>query len=52
MKVKRILSVILIMVILSTIFVFPASASTLAGGTCGDNLTWILDDTGTLTISG
>jgi len=26
--------------------------SVIAYGTCGDNLTWVLDDTGTLTISG
>jgi len=29
-----------------------ASAATVADGTCGENLTWTLDDTGTLTISG
>ena len=29
-----------------------ANAATVASGTCGDNVTWILDDTGTLTISG
>lgn len=27
-------------------------ASTVESGTCGDNLTWTLDDAGTLTISG
>ena len=27
-------------------------AEIIAGGTCGDNLTWTLDDAGTLTISG
>lgn len=29
-----------------------AQAATTASGTCGTNLTWTLDDTGTLTISG
>lgn len=28
------------------------SAETVASGTCGDNLDWVLDDRGTLTISG
>ena len=33
--------------------VVPAlAAGTVASGTCGDNLTWTLDDAGTLTISG
>lgn len=30
----------------------PVLADTVASGTCGENLTWILDDGGTLTISG
>ena len=30
----------------------PAVAAVTASGTCGDNLTWSLDDAGTLTISG
>ena len=29
-----------------------ANAATMDSGTCGDNLTWTLDDAGTLTISG
>ena len=29
-----------------------ANAATVASGTCGDNLTWVLDTSGTLTISG
>ena len=29
-----------------------ASAETIKSGTCGENLTWVLDDEGTLTISG
>lgn len=30
----------------------PASAAEVASGSCGDNLTWSLDNSGTLTISG
>ena len=30
----------------------PGKSNILASGTCGDNLTWTLDDAGTLTISG
>ena len=30
----------------------PMTASAAASGVCGDNLTWVLDDVGTLTISG
>ena len=30
----------------------PMTASAAASGVCGDNLTWVLDDAGTLTISG
>ncbi len=30
----------------------PAETNIVASGTCGENLTWTLDDTGTLTISG
>ena len=30
----------------------PSDPATVSSGTCGDNLTWTLDDTGTLTISG
>ncbi|MBE6801826.1 MAG: hypothetical protein E7530_02955 [Ruminococcaceae bacterium] len=35
---------------LSSLFVVEAKAS--SSGTCGDNLTWSLDDYGTLTVSG
>ena len=35
---------------LMSFMTFPASAA--SNGTCGDNLTWELDDEGTLTISG
>jgi len=36
---------------ISGLFV-KANAATVSSGTCGDNLTWTLDDSGTLTISG
>ena len=40
--------------IIAGIFIFVLSASACAetGGTCGENLTWTLDNEGTLTISG
>ena len=31
---------------------FAVKAEAASSGTCGDNLTWVLDDSGTLTISG
>ncbi len=31
---------------------FTQAAEEIASGTCGENLTWVLDDTGVLTISG
>lgn len=57
MRYKSILALIMsvfIMALLSQ-FSIEVNASELASGTCGNygsNLTWILDDTGTLTISG
>ena len=46
---KKILSVIFVLVIMSSYFVLHANAES---GTCGDNLTWALDNNGILTISG
>ena len=50
---KKLLSLI---VCISTVFslfvVFPHAVSAETSGVCGDNLTWTLDDEGTLTISG
>lgn len=34
------------------VFSLQVHAATTASGTCGDNLTWVLDEEGTLTISG
>ena len=43
-----------LVVLLVCLFLLPteAAAAEIASGTCGDNLTWVLDDNGTLTISG
>lgn len=37
---------------IAELFRFEAKAEYVDSGTCGDNLTWTLDDEGTLTISG
>ena len=50
---KRMMSVLLTLCMLvSIISAVPITASAATSGTCGDNLTWTLDDNGTLTISG
>ena len=52
---KRILSLVLVLSLVSSLIMsFPitANAGTATSGTCGDNLTWTLDDNGTLTVSG
>lgn len=44
---------VLTLTIITILFVgMSANASTIHTGTCGDNLTWTLDDEGTLTING
>ncbi len=52
MTAKRIISLVLTICIMLTVASFPVMAMTIATGTCGENLTWSLDDNGTLTISG
>ena len=47
---KRILSLVVVMTMMLSFMPVIAQAAT--SGTCGDNLTWTLDDNGTLTISG
>ena len=47
---KKILSIVLALSVFCAFVPLVASAET--SGTCGKNLTWILDDYGTLTISG
>ena len=53
---KRILSMLLALVMLATLLpvglVDTAEAAATHSGTCGDNVTWTLDASGTLTISG
>ena len=50
---KRILSLFLALSMVSGMFLmFPATSFAATSGKCGDNLTWTLDDEGTLTISG
>ena len=50
---KRMMSVLLTLCMLvSIISAVPITASAATSGTCGDNLTWTLDNNGTLTISG
>ena len=50
---KSVLSLFLTLCIAAfVIAALPISADAASSGTCGDNLTWTLDDEGTLTISG
>ncbi len=53
---KRILSMLLALVMLATLLpvglIDTAEAAATHSGTCGDNVTWTLDASGTLTISG
>ncbi len=50
---KRIISLMVMLCMLSSLRIaFPTPAFAATSGRCGDNLTWTLDDKGTLTISG
>ena len=52
---ERILSFMLVLLLISSLIMsFPiiAKAETIASGTCGDDLIWVLDEDGSLTISG
>ena len=50
---KRILSLLLAaLLLLGAAPTAAHAAGTVASGTCGENLTWTLDEEGTLTISG
>lgn len=50
---KKIISLFLTICMIISICAFmPLTVSAATSGTCGDNLTWTLDDEGTLTISG
>lgn len=48
----KILAFGIILCMLLALSSVPTSAEIVDSGTCGDNLTWTLDDSGTLTISG
>ncbi|MBR0277396.1 MAG: leucine-rich repeat domain-containing protein, partial [Clostridia bacterium] len=50
---KQILSFVLVLCLISTLVSgISITASASSSGTCGENLTWTLDDEGTFTISG
>lgn len=50
---KRIISYLMVMCIMaSLVTALPITASAATSGTCGDNAMWVLDESGTLTISG
>ena len=51
-RMKRLAAMLLALCILVTMLPTVTFAATTASGTCGTNLTWTLDDTGTLSISG
>ncbi len=51
-KIKKMLSLLLAMAMLAALLPCAAFASETASGTCGKNLTWVLEEDGTLTISG
>lgn len=47
------IGLLLVLCMLMSMFTaLPMTASAATSGACGDNLTWTLDDNGTLTISG
>ena len=47
---KKLLGVLFATLLIAALL--PVVACAASSGTCGDNLTWALDDEGTLTISG
>lgn len=49
---KKLLSLVLALLLMLTCIPITARAEQIASGTCGDGLTWTLDDMGHLTISG
>ncbi len=48
----RVLSIVVMLCLLAAMLPSVAFAATTASGSCGDDLTWTLDDAGTLTVSG
>ena len=51
-KITNLFAIVLVLVAVIWLGSAKAEAATVADGTCGENLTWTLDDQGTLTISG
>ena len=49
---KRIFSFLMVLAMVLAMLPVTAGAETVANGACGENLTWVLDGEGTLTISG
>ncbi len=49
---KRVLPLLIIVLLTTLCMAVSVSAAEVASGTCGENLTWTLNDEGTLTISG
>ena len=52
---KKVVTITLFLIIMIASFAVIVNAEEIASGSCGmqgDNLTWTLDDTGTLTIRG
>ena len=49
---KRALSLLLVLCLVAGMVPAVSAASVVSSGTCGENLTWVLYDEGTLTISG
>ena len=49
---KRVCGIILIISIFMTFVPYIYAATVVDSGACGDNATWSLDSSGTLTISG
>lgn len=52
MKFKRFMAIFMVAALCVLMLPVRGFAAEVANGTCGKNLTWILDDSGTLTISG
>lgn len=52
---RHIITALTVCLLVVCLFLLPSkaqAATEVASGTCGDNLTWVLDDEGTMTISG
>jgi hypothetical protein len=51
-NIKRFLTFVLVLTLILTVAAPAYAAGVVDSGTCGENLTWTLDEEGTLTISG